>query len=135
MIKTEFIGLCNANAENKKKERKAKAYSDGLKRKHRVATIKGCMGIVLFLVAAGIVGGQEMEIHASETVVMETEQKYIVRYGVTENYGSTIKTEDGNEWTLIDAPEYADGTEVRVLFDSKETLSETDDEIIDVTER
>lgn len=63
------------------------------------------------------------------------EQKYIVRYGTTHNYGSTIITEDGNEWTLIDAPEYENGTEVRVLFDSNKTENVTDDIIIDVTER
>lgn len=63
------------------------------------------------------------------------EQQYIVRYGTTYNYGSTIITEDGNEWTLIDAPEYENGTEVRVLFDSNKTQNVTDDIIIDVTER
>jgi hypothetical protein len=63
------------------------------------------------------------------------EQKYIVRYGTTCNYGAVIVTEDGNEWTLIDAPEYENGTEVRVLFDSRETKNVTDDIIIDVTER
>ena len=62
------------------------------------------------------------------------EQKYIVRYGTTYDWGSTIVTEDGNEWTLIDAPEYEDGTEVRVLFDSNKTEIVTDDIIIDVTE-
>lgn len=62
-------------------------------------------------------------------------QQYIVRYGTTYDYGSTIVTEDGNEWTLIDAPEYEDGTEVRVLFDSNKTQKATDDIIIDVTER
>ena len=46
-----------------------------------------------------------------------------------------IVTEDGNEWTLTDAPEYENGTEVRVLFDSNETQNVTDDIIIDVTER
>jgi hypothetical protein len=63
------------------------------------------------------------------------EQQYIVRYGITYNYGSTIITEDGNEWTLTDAPEYENGTEVRVLFDSNKTKIVTDDIIIDVTER
>lgn len=63
------------------------------------------------------------------------DQQYIVRYGTTYNYGSTIITEDGNEWTLIDAPEYENGTEVRVLFDSNKTKNVTDDIIIDVTER
>ena len=63
------------------------------------------------------------------------EQKYIVRYGTTYERGSVIVTEDGNEWTLIDAPEYENGTEVRVLFDSNETQNITDDIIIDVTER
>ena len=62
-------------------------------------------------------------------------QQYIVRYGTTYDYGSTIVTEDGNEWTLIDAPEFENGTEVRVLFDSNKTQKATDDIIIDVTER
>ena len=63
----------------------------------------------------------------------EVMQQYIVRYGTTYDYGSTIITEDGNEWALIDAPEYEDGTEVRVLFDSNKTKIVTDDIIIDVT--
>ena len=74
----------------------------------------------------------------TETVAKTNEaeqQKYIVRYGITYDWGSTIITEDGNEWTLIDAPEYENGTEVRVLFDSNDTTLVTDDMIIDVTER
>ena len=63
------------------------------------------------------------------------EQQYIVRYGVTYDYGNTIITEDGNEWTLIDAPEYEDGTEVRVLFDSNKTETAIDDIIIEVYEK
>ena len=72
---------------------------------------------------------------AIEIKACQSEQQYIVRYGTTYDYGSTIVTEDGNEWTLIDAPEYEDGTEVRVLFDSNKTQKVTDDIIIDVTER
>ena len=73
---------------------------------------------------------------AREMRVFQTgEQKYIVRYGITYEYGSVIVTEDGNEWTLTDAPEYENGTEVRVLFDSNKTEKVTDDIIIDVTER
>ena len=74
----------------------------------------------------------------TETVAKTSEpeqQKYIVRYGITYDWGSTIITDDGNEWTLIDAPEYENGTEVRVLFDSNNTRNVTDDMIIDVTER
>ena len=74
-------------------------------------------------------GPREMRVFKTE------EQKYIVRYGITYEYGSVIVTEDGNEWTLTDAPEYENGTEVRVLFDSNETKNVTDDIIIDVTER
>lgn len=62
-------------------------------------------------------------------------QKYIIRYGVTYDYGATIITEDGNTWTLEDAPDYQDGTEVRVLFDSNGTNDATDDIIIDMTQR
>ena len=74
-------------------------------------------------------GPREMRVFKTE------EQKYIVRYGITYESGSVIVTEDGNEWTLIDAPEYEDGPEVRVLFDSNKTEKVTDDIIIDVTER
>ena len=82
--------------------------------------------ISAFVMTSGTRGGN---------VCKAEEQKYIIRYGITYDYGSTIVTEDGNEWTLIDAPEYEDGTEVRVLFDSRETKKVTDDIIIDVTER
>ena len=72
---------------------------------------------------------------AIEIKAYQSEQQYIVRYGTTYDYGSTIVTEDGNEWTLIDAPEFENGMEVRVLFDSNKTQKVTDDIIIDVTER
>lgn len=73
--------------------------------------------------------------YGRETTASEMEQQYIVRYGTTYNWGSIIVTEDGNEWALTDAPEYTNGTEVRVLFDSNKTQIVTDDIIIDVTER
>ena len=69
------------------------------------------------------------------TKLKEPEQQYIVRYGTTYEHGSTIITEDGNEWTLTDAPIYENGTQVRVLFDSNKTKIVTDDIIIDITER
>jgi hypothetical protein len=77
----------------------------------------------------------EIKAYNLEEQQKTVEQQYIVRYGTTYDHGSTIVTEDGNEWTLIDAPEYENGTEVRVLFDSNRTQNITDDIIIDVTEK
>ena len=65
----------------------------------------------------------------------ETEQKYIVRYGIAYDFGTVIVTEDGNEWCIQDAPELPYGQKVRVLFDSRETVEVDDDIIIDITER
>ncbi len=115
---------------------KADRYIAQAKRKRRIETIKGYMALAFIIVAVGLVGKMdcESEIKADAKEVA-AEQRYIVRYGITEDYGSIILTEDGNEWTLINAPEYEDGTEVRVLFDSNETESVLDDIIMDVTER
>lgn len=123
-----LANLCNNENNNKKKFPKRKLLKYGL-----------CgLGIAGWFVALGIVGTNELQtIKANDTTAAteaETEQKYIVRYGVAYDYGTTIITSDGNEWTLEDAPEYEDGTEVRVLFDSCETSDVTDDVIIDVTE-
>lgn len=135
MIKTELVALCQQKAN----ERKANEYvqKNNIKRKCKKA-VYVIAAITFFITAFGKVGKDELE---SEGVVFakeietEHEQKYVVRYGITKDGGETILTEDGNGWKLIDPPEYEDGTEVRVLFDSKETMEVYDDEIIDITER
>lgn len=58
------------------------------------------------------------------------EQKYIVRYGEIIS-PTEIITEDGNIWGGEDFPQEK---YVRVLFDSNETETPTDDIIIDITE-
>lgn len=117
--------------------KKAERHSAKARRKRRIETFKVCLVIIIMFIGAGIVGimDYETEIMVTAAESIETEQKYIVRYGITEDGGETILTEDGNEWELIDAPEYENGTRVRVLFDSKETMEVDDDEIIDITER
>lgn len=131
MIKGEFIALVQEKAEQRKAEYKAERYSAQVKWKRRFSNVKYYAAFALVIILAGIVGNMEYESQAKGI----EEQQYIVRYGITEEKGSIIITEDGNEWTLIDAPEYEDGTEVRVLFDSNKTEEVTDDSIIDVTER
>lgn len=64
------------------------------------------------------------------------EQKYIVRYAtafdIDEQGITTYIDQNGNEWKAIDAPTEI-GNVARLLFDSKETISPYDDEIIDIT--
>ena len=66
------------------------------------------------------------------------EQKYIVRNCIfvwTEqtDYAQLID-EHGNIWEIVDPPEYANGTVLRVLFDSQQTAEVTDDAVIDLSE-
>lgn len=133
-IKTEFIKLCNQNHEKLVAQRRAAEYLAHNKEKRRQKTINVLLAVFTVFIctlAFCIIHTDK----ANANVAEETKQKYIVRYGTTFDYGSTIITHDGNIWTLIDAPEYTDGTEVRVLFDSMETPSPLDDIIIDITER
>ena len=135
-MKMETVALCQQKAN----ERRAAEYvAKNNKKRNKAKCKKVVMGTLIaafFIASCGIVGKNDLE---AEGIVLakesETEQKYIVRYGITEDGGETILTEDGNGWKLIDPPEYEDGTEVRVLFDSKETMEVEDDEIIDMTER
>ena len=132
MVKTELVALC----QQKFQESKA---NERLARNERIWKVKNAvLGTILtafFVAGLGIVGNNDFESEMAMAREAETEQKYIVRYGITKDGGETILTEDGNEWKLIDAPIYEDGTEVRVLFDSCETVEVDDDEIIDITER
>ena len=54
--------------------------------------------------------------------------------GITYDYGSTVITEDGNEWYVEDAPEFEDNTKVIITFNTKGTFSVLDDEIKDIRE-
>lgn len=115
------------------RNRKAREYSWNV-RKQRIKRIKGnafrVTAVILLLTLAGIAGNFDYIAEAHS----EPEQQYIVRYGIISMDGD-ILTEDGNRWTLIDGPEISNGTAVRVLFDSKETVNPKDDIIIDITER
>ena len=138
MIKTEFIAL----AQSKANQRRAEEYSvqvQKLRKQKRIRkAVTGVLVAAFFVTSFAIVGKSDLEtiqakqVEAKENT--ESEQKYIIRYGIMED-SETIVTEDGNQWTLIDGPEHANGTELRVLFDSNETVDVTDDIIIDITER
>lgn len=68
-------------------------------------------------------------------LIEQPEQKYIVRYAHiydTTDDGVVYEDDNGNLWEVADPPEISG--EVRLLFDSKETALESDDEIIDITE-
>lgn len=112
---------------------KAREYSWNV-RKQRIKRIKGnafrVTAVILLLTFAGIAGNFDYIAEAHS----EPEQQYIIRYGIISMNGD-ILTEDGNRWTLIDGPEISNGTAIRVLFDSKETVNPKDDIIIDITER
>ena len=131
MIKTEMISLCQQQAQ----QRKAQEYSAYVQRKRRTKkAVTGILVATFFIAAFGATGKSDLETIQAKEMKTESEQKYIVRYGIMESK-DLIVTQDGNLWELIDGPEYENGTEVRVLFDSCETEDVTDDIIIDITER
>lgn len=138
MRELQFTPIHNGRMITEKEVRngRARAYSMNVRRKRAMvrerfgiglATITGIMFVCI------IIGSKiDMEVKAA----METEvQEYIVRYGTTYCSGEVVVTEGGQIWTLEDAPEFDDGTEVRVLFNSNKTETVLDDVIIDVTER
>lgn len=52
--------------------------------------------------------------------------------GTAYDWGNTVVTDDGNEWSVIDAPEFAEGQRVTVVFKTMGTKEVEDDEIIDI---
>ena len=153
-VQTDLICLVQSNHKEYKanelkaeelaeRDANAKAYSKSIqkkrnKRKEKLQIAIGILGFAGVIFLSGIVGNFDYEEakakeKGNKSATEMTEQKYIVRNGNI--YGDKIVTTDGNEWLLIDAPIYSEGTEVRVLFDSKGTVKATDDEIIDITER
>ena len=70
-----------------------------------------------------------------EFLAEQPEQKYIVRYAHiynTTDDGVVYEDDNGNLWNVADPPEI--NGEVRLLFDSNETMTAKDDVIIDITE-
>lgn len=138
MIKTDLAALVQSKAN----QRRAEEYSAHVKKQRKIRRIRkavtGILVAAFFVGAFGLVGKSDLEsegvVLAKEVEAKENQQKYIIRYGIMED-SETIVTKDGNAWSLIDGPEYENGTEVRVLFDSCETKDITDDIIIDITER
>jgi len=121
-----------------------KLCHDKRKRKERhkhVKTIISCLCLFLCLIAIGLVGNDERETEESDyyasLIHTGTEQKYIARYATAisvDNKGvTTYKDYNGNLWEVQDAPTEI-GCDARLLFDSNETFTETDDIIIDITE-
>ena len=136
----ETVALCHQQMQ----ERKATEYVAKNEKKRKQAKHKkvviGVLMAAFFIAALKIVGDNDLEsegiVLAKETETIQAEvQKYIVKYGTSENNGNKMVTEDGHEWNLIDAPEIPTGTEVRILFESNGTLDPDDDVIIDITER
>lgn len=133
-------------AEIRERNNRASAYSKSVssKRKAKVSDkVYAALTLVLCLATFVwvLVDAFELKpIHANtmETVT-EVEQEYIVRYGYVDGFADNgdmlIVTDDGNEWAIMDAPCYENGTEVRVLFNSNLTEIVTDDVIIDITVR
>lgn len=129
--------------ESEIRKERARAKSKRIRRKRAMACVKVCLAGVMTLavVGAGILCGWKlgerrdaMEVKAMETEAPEI-QEYIASYGIAYCWGAAIQTEDGEIWFLEDAPEFENGTEVRVLFNSNGTENVEDDIIIDVTER
>lgn len=121
-----------------------KLCHDKRKRKERhkhVKTIISCLCLFLCLIAIGLVGNDERKTEENDyyasPIHTGTEQKYIARYATAisiDNKGvTTYKDYNGNLWEVQDAPTEI-GCDARLLFDSNETLTETDDIIIDITE-
>lgn len=70
--------------------------------------------------------------------VQPQEQQYIVQNCIfvwpeQTDYAQLID-EHGNVWEIVDPPEYANGTMLRVLFDSQQTGEAADDVVIDLGE-
>ncbi len=66
--------------------------------------------------------------------LVPAEQDYIVRYGRAWNWGNQVQMNDDNSiWNVIDPPEFAEGTDVRVLVSTNGTATDEDDTIIDIT--
>ena len=109
------------------------------KRNRRKKLMKICLTCfyAIMIIGIGILISakttEKMEVKAAQESVVEI-QEYIIRYGTAHCYGAVIETEDGNIWTLEDAPEFEEGSKVRVLFNSCGTETVEDDIIIDVTE-
>ena len=122
----------------------AKRYSKSVERKRKVKAkekriaIFGCLGVYLLFMLLLV---DAFELYPAQAATTETvmNQEYIVRYGEVDGFldngDMIIVTEDDNKWVLKDAPCYANGTELRILFASNLTTIATDDEIIDITER
>ena len=121
-----------------------KLCHDKRKRKERhkhAKTIISCLCLFLCLIAIGLVGNDERKTEESDyyasPIHTETEQKYIARYATAisiDNKGTTTYRDyNGNLWEVQDAPTEI-GYDARLLFDSNETFTETDDIIIDITE-
>ncbi len=112
-----------------------------------IASIAFILAIFVIPIIAGITTG-DGDVNATETETdwqeLEEiehkadikEQKYIVRYAtafdIDELGVTTYIDQNGMEWKAMDAPTEI-GDVARLLFDSKETISPYDDEIIDIT--
>lgn len=142
-IDTTTIKWVQKNSEIRKRNQKASAYSKSVQRNHKAnLKHKACVAFATLACFAtfAYVTVDAFELQSLKAAdVVEAEQEYIIRYGNIDGYCDNgdmiIVTEDGNEWIVQDAPCYPNGTELRILFDSNATTIETDDVIIDITER
>ena len=125
--------------ETEIRREKAQAKAKRIRRKRAMACVKASVvGVMsLAVVGTGILCGWKlgerndaMEVKAMETEATEI-QEYIASYGIAHCWGSVIQTEDGEILILEDAPEFEEGTEVRVLL----RYYEGKYIIVDVTER
>lgn len=65
-----------------------------------------------------IVGASVRVVNAENNSVVVSEEKTQVLYGYTQEYGSVVVTDEGNEYFVVDAPEFEDGTRVYIEVNS-----------------
>ena len=133
MLKLNYVTMCQEKA---RKSRKTKGNPK------RRETIKGILGLGVFLLVASIVGrmdynvemAQAQKASAKETVVSTSTVRRV--YGVTMDNGSTIyameKNGDIHSWYVEDASETEDYSPIMLVYDTMGTKKMDDDEVINV---
>ena len=141
-IKTDVIRIVNAHAEREKQIRKAREYSAKVRKAERneriaIACLVGVIGLTFAICEYGQsknVQAQEMETQ-TETETIITTNEHIrtidaVLVDIDDNGNYIIRTEDGHEWEMQDAPEVWYTLEI---YDN-ETEDVTDDVVVGLYE-
>lgn len=135
MYKYEYVVMCQ-----EKKARKSRKTKGNPKRRE---TIKGILGLGVFLLVASIVGRMDYNVEMAQAQKASAKETEVVSmstvrrvYGITMDNGNTLYTieSDGNvySWYDEDASEMQDYTPIQLVYDTLGTDDMSDDEIINV---